>query len=804
MQGYRGNNRQRWWVTYLTVALLTCLPQLTNAQRVDRDALDALTWYVPRNAFNAPTTDSPYIITYSSLTDLAEKLASRPDEPYHLSLRLGTHTAADWKRLRDIPPATSLAIDLADSVMSDSLLPILATWPTLKKIAISAIITGSRPFTVVTNRKGEETIVGDVPSQRKIAQTGWKQLRSLQDVQLIGLVDLQQAITALQDAPALESLSVQYFSSGRYANAVVPLAGMRRLKRVSLTGASWADSKAFSDMPALTSLTLFDPDMAKLNDAMRYLASLRELSVSTFSQSAQLSRLRLGKLANLHTLSLRIRPQPPMSLDSAFAGLTTLRSLTLEQVKLASFPSGLLANPGLTYLAMPDAGLGALPEGIDQLASLEELILDNNPLNRLPDAIARLSHLRRLSVNRCELVSLPASIGQLTSLTGLSLTGNQLTQLPASMGQLKKLRQLNVAMNQLGQLPEELGTLPKLETIVAFWNKIARFPAGLTQVRELYLTDNQLTQLPDALGTLTHLRTLLLDNNPLTSLPESIGQLDSLETLVLGRNQLTRLPKTLGSLRRLSRLTLGQNQVRDLPETIGGLTSLTSVSLTDMPIYQLPAAIGGWTRLKTVQLKLSQLQSVPRQLSHWQALETLTIDSDNLLVIPDEVTDCPHLSELLVAGKRLVGLPETLGKLTRLSRLTVDGRADSLTGQGRGQVMVLPASTASCKALTSLAVINQQQFDVLEGMQLAANLPQLKHLLFINCGITELAGIPWKKLPASTLNLSQNRFSQLPVAVLEMPNLEQANFSETNLPARQNQLFFTKMGLAEALKQERE
>jgi Leucine-rich repeat (LRR) protein len=175
-----------------------------------------------------------------------------------------------------------------------------------------------------------------------------------------------------------------------------------------------------------------------------------------------------------------------------------------------------------------------------------------------------------------------------------------------------------------------------------------------------------------------------------------------------------------------------------------------------------------------------------------------------MLALPAALADCQQLAYLAVVGRRLIGLPESLGKLTHLSSLLMDGRADSLTGQGRGQVLALPASLANCRELTSLSMLNQQQFDGAECLQLAARLPYLKHLVLINCGISGLDGIPWKSLSATTLNLSQNRISQLPAALLDMPNLEQANFSDTNLPGHLSRFFLHRTSLIDALKKQAE
>ncbi|MEZ0540107.1 leucine-rich repeat domain-containing protein [Fibrella arboris] len=812
MQGYRGHNCLRYMRTYLLGVWLICLAGGVMAQQAVNQPL---VWYVPQPSLSTPFMANSAVIHYSSWTDLAEKLAHRPAQSFHLSLVLDQNTAADWRALRTVPPANSLSVMLADSVMGDSLLPILAAWPTLTKVELGGF-TPPRSYTFVKNAKGE-TVFGTKEYAKRLAATGWERLRSVAEMIILEGVKTEEAIRVAEQLPALTSLTIRQYIDMAIKNEPIALGGLHRLRKLSIEGrmATRSYTEAFKGLANLTDLQITDPDVPQFNIGLTHMPTLRRLAITSMA----LSQLRLGGLQQLEELTLTNRfKNPPrrtatgqpatepapttISLDSTLAGLTSLKRLSVAYTDLSTLPAGLLANTGLTYLSLPDAGLGTLPDEISQLKELNELILDNNPLRRLPDGLCRLPKLSRLSVSKCELSELPAAIGQLTSLTVLALDANQLTQLPASMGQLSKLRRLNVAMNQLTELPAELGKLPDLTIIAAFWNKISRFPSGFSHVNELYLSDNQLTELPASLGTLRRLRTLLLDNNPLAALPETIGQLDSLETLVLGENQLTTLPGSLGKLRRLRSLTIGANQLRALPESISGLVSLTSLSVQDNPIARLPASIGAWNQLQSIKLRLPQLESLPEQIGRWQSLQSLAVESDRLLTLPGELVDCQKLNDISVAGNRFIGLPEAIGQLRQLASLTVAGKADSLTGQGRGQLIALPASLVSCTALTSLTVKHQQRFDGVEALQLATRLAALEGLSLINCGLTDLTDVPWKQLPVLYLNLSQNQISQLPAALLTMPNLRQLNVSETNLPTIQNRVFIGRNQLADALKNE--
>ncbi|MEZ0485070.1 leucine-rich repeat domain-containing protein [Fibrella aquatica] len=803
MQGYRGSNR----LFFVIVSWLICFSSGASAQQSDI----FMPVYSPKsgNSF----VSAPRLTNYTTFSDLAGKLASQKNEAYRLYAEFSTKEPIDWEALRTIPPATYLSIHLLDSVNIDPLLPILATWPTLKTIMISGVANGPNSFTTLRNAKGEIISTSRVNVYKPFPMKGWEKLQSVEEVLIYDELELGQVCTALATMPRLTTLTIHQALNRKELPLTPKLSALRGLQKLTITGwvmfQNYAD--AFRGLTNLRELIITDADCNDLTAGLNVLPALQSLHVTASS----IDRLRLGKLPRLETLHLNGQPfvQAPrsftasnntspsvVSLDSTFLGLTSLKKVSFEKVKLAAFPASLLANAGLMFLSIPDADLKALPADLDKLVALEELILDKNSLHQLPDALGKLSRLTRLSASKCELTSLPASIGQLTSLTSLSVDTNQLTALPASVGQLTALKQLNVSLNQLTSLAGELGTLPNLKIIAAFGNSIGRFPVHLIHVQDLYLSNNQLTTLPGSIGVMKHLRQLFIDENPITALPNEIEQLDSLRTLVLGGNQLTTLPSSIGSLRGLVQLTVGKNQLREVPETIGRLTKLTALGLSDNPIVRLPGSLGNLSNLTQLGLKLPQLEAIPETVGQCSALNYLYVESDMMLTIPTEVTNCSQLKMLSLTGSRFIGLPESIGQLTKLNTITLDGGTRAGLTQGQGRVVALPASLVKCSELETLTVRNQQQFDGLDGLQLAAGLPNLKQLTFSNCGITGLEGGFWKNLKVVALDLTKNRFSEIPAAILEMPNLNFVHFSENYLPMELNRSFYFKTDLARLLK----
>jgi erbb2-interacting protein len=748
-------------MSWLLIGWLLATTYLSHAQPSPR-----LLWYVPQSAERAPADDSTGIITYTTWADLAQQVARRPAQPYYLRLRLNQPTEADWQTLQTLPSPHRLHVTTTDTVVAAPLLDVMATWPALRRLELNAEVLPSS-YTMVVNARGEATIVtGKAPKFCRLPKQGWERLPHIEAVKIEAGFEPSRALETLQYLPNLTTLELHMFFF-EDTKLLVPLGRLAKLRELTLTGRDLRGDyvAGIKTLVNLEKLTLSTGFMAELNQTLRHLPKLRALNLTyapnrrpgASTKGMQLADLRLGTLPNLDTLVLEgaFAEAAPVAADSTFAGLTSLRSLTMKRIALASLPASLTANASLAVLHVPKCRLATLPETLDRLTALSDLLLDENPLGNVPGPLCRLPRLRHLSLNSCDLDSLPAAIGNLATLTELSLASNRLSTLPASVGALQNLQSLNVGSNGLSILPAEVGTLPHLETLAAFSNDLTALPAGFPALKHLHLANNSFTAWAATPGTLRRLRTLTLDGNSLTALPEAIGQLDSLEFLSVMDNGLTALPEGIGLLRRLKHLSLDANRIGQLPERIGTLGTLRHVSLNGNPLESLPNSVGNWLNVRTVRLQLPRLRNLPETIGAWQQLRSLTLESDVLLVLPGALTQCRRLTNLHVSGARLIGLPESIGDLRKLKTLTVLGRLDSLTQEGLGAVVALPASLSTCTALDELTVQHQRQFDGSELLQLATRLPHLARLAMVNCGLTELGYVDWKSLSVRWLDVSR-------------------------------------------------
>lgn len=101
-----------------------------------------------------------------------------------------------------------------------------------------------------------------------------------------------------------------------------------------------------------------------------------------------------------------------------FCEMTQLRSLTITQTSLTSFPPSISQLTALRILQLSSNKLTALPNFIGRLSSLEQLYCNNNHLASLPCAVSRLTSLQILFLDDNQLTSLPFELASMPCTRG--------------------------------------------------------------------------------------------------------------------------------------------------------------------------------------------------------------------------------------------------------------------------------------------------------------------------------------------------------------------------------------------------
>ncbi|KAK4296726.1 hypothetical protein Pmani_030804 [Petrolisthes manimaculis] len=421
--------------------------------------------------------------------------------------------------------------------------------------------------------------------------------------------------------------------------------------------------------------------------------------------------------------------------------LLSLQVLDLSDNCLTTLPSTLGELTSLQRLNLSHNKLEELPAGLYLLPDMRSLQLDHNNLSNLSDDIGNLSVLEYLDVSHNSLTSFPYGIGYLQRLVKLNASENQIKELPVEIGDCFGLGQLDLNHNQLTSVPNSIGNLRKLEQLYLRHNAIQIIPPlhNCASLKELYLGNNYIKELEsDQLVYLKTVSVLDLRDNQLDSLPDEITLLQALERLDITNNNISTLPHHLGLLPHLKSLPLEGNPMRLIRRDIiqrgtvqllKYLRSRVSASLNTFPGFEnTPAdsnllldnrSIPDKYQMRNTQTMAynEKAAEIPDQLFE-NALEakvrTIDLSKNQLKEVPEKMEMLSqYSSEIMLGMNKLVMLPPWIGKFHRLQFLDLQGN-------------------------------------------LLSDLP------------TDLASLLYLR----EINISSNRFEQLPACLYEMSQLE--------------------------------
>jgi Leucine-rich repeat (LRR) protein len=112
--------------------------------------------------------------------------------------------------------------------------------------------------------------------------------------------------------------------------------------------------------------------------------------------------------------------------DFAWSELRELRSLSVLNTPIQSFPAFLTSCPRLTELVLRGTNIANIPASVQAFRHLRRLDFSNNPVQ------GRLPELRELQLADDGLKELPESIAGLRRLRSLALAGNCFSAIEAA------------------------------------------------------------------------------------------------------------------------------------------------------------------------------------------------------------------------------------------------------------------------------------------------------------------------------------------------------------------------------------
>src|SRR5690554_218524 len=220
----------------------------------------------------------------------------------------------------------------------------------------------------------------------------------------------------------------------------------------------------------------------------------------------------------------------------------------------------------------------------------------------------------------------------------------------------------------------------------------------------------------------------------------------------------------------LNRINAKEAALTEIPSYILNIPNLRSLEITGHAITELPAQLFAIPTLKHLDVSSNKITTLP-VIAENSTLEYLSLERNQLAQIPDALFQLTGLSYLDVSTNKINHLPAELFSMGNLQTLNA----------GFNQVQsITPMSTAS-----SLQTVNLMQNKL---SQVPATLLQLDNLLSLNLSHNELATLP--EITASNaslqiLRINDNAITTLPLSLfndLPLKELQIASNKLSSLP----------------------
>lgn len=243
------------------------------------------------------------------------------------------------------------------------------------------------------------------------------------------------------------------------------------LSEAALTNLSTLTTLSFLDCPLST--VAWPPALAESLTSFTVTASLGRTTGHEDLQG--LPGWWIGKLHNLHQLTVLEVLINASSVDVILSNMTSLTELTIQTTNLSGALPGNWSAANLTVLDLSNNKIsGPLSPSLGKLTTLVRLDLGTNTLTgHIPSSIGQLANLNKLHLNNNKLTGpVPSSFVNLTSLVYLDLSNNDINgTIPSSLGNLPMLRYLDLSNNSLsGPLPFTPAFISQLNTFVPTGN----------------------------------------------------------------------------------------------------------------------------------------------------------------------------------------------------------------------------------------------------------------------------------------------------------------------------------------------
>lgn len=276
---------------------------------------------------------------------------------------------------------------------------------------------------------------------------------------------------------------------------------------------------------------------------------------------------------------------------------------------------------------------------------------------------------------------------------------------------------------------------------------LGKLPEGLAQCEHLdwiHATGCQLIEIPKSFGSLSKLDRVDFSNNKIEDISPLLS-CDEMWFLNLQGNNISTIPNEISNLKKIDELDLSNNKIREIPEAIGELNQLTELLLDDNEISQLPNSIFLMESLVKLSLKGNKLTSIVDSFHRMERIDKLDFSNNQITEIPQTVWEAA--SDINFSHNQISEIRVDSNEEYPISRLDLSYNILSEIPQN------LIDRFANYYCINALIISHNQ----------LQSLPNLSHV------------------SVEILDVSNNKFTTLPVGRIEHNPLEEFNASNNSI-----------------------
>ncbi|KAF9966407.1 hypothetical protein BGZ70_002423 [Mortierella alpina] len=329
--------------------------------------------------------------------------------------------------------------------------------------------------------------------------------------------------------------------------------------------------------------------------------------------------------------------------------------------------------------------------------------------------------------------------------TDVEILGHAQKSIKSLIANAKGTGIMNLSSRELTEVPLEIWNMYHVDPdkVVVDFNSSGNAWYDAVDLTRFIAADNKITFIDGRIHEFGALVAVDLRSNELTSLPEEFGQLERLVNLNLSSNKFTELPAVLFTLTSLLDLQLGNNQLSGT----------------------LDPAIGNLVKIESLDLSENQLTDLPQELAHLKAMRKLLLSKNRLERLNVGIlAQMPKLTELEIADNRLMCLFSGLGDLP----MGEEGQGLELPSLVR-----LDARNSGLQRITDLVGKDVDKPRI--------GLSSVKELLLSHNALDSLENLLFAVPLLHHLDLRSNKFSELPVGVLDLSTLRYLDMASNRM-----------------------